>query len=538
VYKRQVKGSGIIIGGVVGSALDTTITYATSTAFIDGGEDIGGIVGRMERGSLTRVVSTGEIDGTNDNGKRGDRIGGIAGTVENNATVSYATSTSDVTGNRRVAGLVGSLTESSVSYAAASGVIEGLNEVGGLIGSASDASVATSSATGDVSGTEFSIGGFAGRFSSGYVLNSFATGDVTGTESVGGMFGSSGCGAEIVRAYATGDVTATGAGAGGFTGNDGCEGPGSTMSQVFATGDVTGSDQVGGFLGSSGGMTITDGYATGMVTGTNYVGGFSGQVSNSQFINVYARGLVTGNTFVGGLIGESDENTVTASFWDSVASNQSASGAGSGIATPGMKMSSTYTGAGWNFTAIWGINPSENGGYPFFRWQNFTSVDEDEPRRSGGGGTRRTTNPTDSKADTEISQNITVPASLREFINQNRAVFEAARKAGIELPAVVITILDQAVQPVVDVTGLIVRDLYRGLSGEDVQALQVLLINHNAGPKARELARVTATGDFINYTEQALIEYQLKYGIVPASGYFGAITRAQMKAAGLPGLWW
>ena len=83
-----------------------------------------------------------------------------------------------------------------------------------------------------------------------------------------------------------------------------------------------------------------------------------------------------------------------------------------------------------------------------------------------------------------------------------------------------------------------VRDLYRGLSGEDVRALQTLLINHNAGPKALELKRVTATGDFINYTEEALIEYQLKYDISPATGYFGPASRTQMKAVGLAGLWW
>ena len=99
-------------------------------------------------------------------------------------------------------------------------------------------------------------------------------------------------------------------------------------------------------------------------------------------------------------------------------------------------------------------------------------------------------------------------------------------------------ILNRAVQPVVDVSGLTVRDLYRGLSGEDVKALQVLLINHNAGPKAVALGNITATGLFVNYTEEALIEYQLKYGITPATGYWGPATRAQMKAAGLPGLWW
>lgn len=83
-----------------------------------------------------------------------------------------------------------------------------------------------------------------------------------------------------------------------------------------------------------------------------------------------------------------------------------------------------------------------------------------------------------------------------------------------------------------------VRDLTVGMEGEDVRALQMLLIAQDTGPAAAELLRVTATGYFSNYTKNALSEYQLKYGISPSVGYFGSITRAQMKQAGLSGLWW
>lgn len=83
-----------------------------------------------------------------------------------------------------------------------------------------------------------------------------------------------------------------------------------------------------------------------------------------------------------------------------------------------------------------------------------------------------------------------------------------------------------------------VRDLYVTLTGEDVRQLQKILIEKNVGPKARELKRVTATGLFSSYTYNALIEYQAKYSINPPSGYFGIKTRIQMKAAGIPGIWW
>ena len=83
-----------------------------------------------------------------------------------------------------------------------------------------------------------------------------------------------------------------------------------------------------------------------------------------------------------------------------------------------------------------------------------------------------------------------------------------------------------------------VRDLTVGMEGEDVRALQTLLIAEDTGSAARELLRVTATGYFSSYTKNALSEYQLAHGIVPSVGYFGVITRDQMKKAGLSGLWW
>lgn len=77
-----------------------------------------------------------------------------------------------------------------------------------------------------------------------------------------------------------------------------------------------------------------------------------------------------------------------------------------------------------------------------------------------------------------------------------------------------------------------VRDLTVGMTGTDVTALQTLLIAQGHPIPAG------ATGFFATQTLTALSAYQAAHGIVPAAGYFGAITRAQMKAANLPGLWW
>ncbi len=83
-----------------------------------------------------------------------------------------------------------------------------------------------------------------------------------------------------------------------------------------------------------------------------------------------------------------------------------------------------------------------------------------------------------------------------------------------------------------------VRDLQIRMVGDDVKALQTLLVTQNKGPKARALAAVGATGFFGSYTREALAEYQASAGITPAAGYFGPLTRSQMKSRGIGGLWW
>src|SRR5690606_3549375 len=76
-----------------------------------------------------------------------------------------------------------------------------------------------------------------------------------------------------------------------------------------------------------------------------------------------------------------------------------------------------------------------------------------------------------------------------------------------------------------------VRDLTIGMSGEDVRALQNLLISQGYSIPAG------STGFFANQTRSALSMYQSANNISPAIGYFGPITRTFMKATGLLGLW-
>jgi hypothetical protein len=72
------------------------------------------------------------------------------------------------------------------------------------------------------------------------------------------------------------------------------------------------------------------------------------------------------------------------------------------------------------------------------------------------------------------------------------------------------------------------RDIEKGMTGDDVFALQNLLIAKKIGPAARALAVNKATHYFGALTKAALIEYQKAMKITPAIGYFGPKTKASM----------
>jgi hypothetical protein len=71
------------------------------------------------------------------------------------------------------------------------------------------------------------------------------------------------------------------------------------------------------------------------------------------------------------------------------------------------------------------------------------------------------------------------------------------------------------------------RDLTLGSIGADVTKLQAFLAAEGLAIPAG------ATGYFGQQTKDALIAYQKKHAIVPASGYFGSLTRAHMVGKGL-----
>jgi len=155
-------------------------------------------------------------------------------------------------------------------------------------------------------------------------------------------------GGAVIKNIGMVNVTVTGQGtAGGLVGQNG-----GTVSNCYAAASVTAGGAAGGLIGDNTG-TVSSSYSTGTVTGSEGpVGGLVGQNGEGTVSNSYSTGTVTGGVRVGGLVGENGEGTVTNSFWDTETSGRAISRIGTGKTTAEMQDSDTFSGAGWNITAV------------------------------------------------------------------------------------------------------------------------------------------------------------------------------------------
>ena len=207
--------------------------------------------------------------------------------------------------------------------------------VGGVIKNVGVVNVAVSS-----EGNRY-VGALA-AVNEGTISNSYATGTVSGGYAVGGLVG---------RNYGT-------------------------VSGSYADCSVSSDDFcVGGLVGDNPG-TVSDSYSTGNVVGYSHIGGLIGQ-SCGSVSNSYSVGNVTGVAYVSGLVGVSCLRTVANSFWDTHTSGQATSDGGTGKNTTEMQNIATFSGAGWdisavapgstNSTYIWNIVDDVT--YPFLSWE-------------------------------------------------------------------------------------------------------------------------------------------------------------------------
>ena len=366
----DVVGGGTRVGGLIGFANTwLTLTNASATGDATGSHEVGGLVGDINDGGnvVVDASATGDVMATNWTADCCDSFsvaGGLIGTIEGTRNVlTDVSATGKVTGH-------GSL-------------------VGGLIGYANnETTISGASATGDVTA----------QGPDGY-----------GVYGVGGLVGHLGTHSTVETSYAHGDVHASAAGGddwaydiGGFIGLGEYA---LSLSQVYASGDVsTDGNDLGGLIGYMNDIDLyaSDVYARGDVStsydGMAYAGGLIGYIyDTSECCEVFVHNRIS-QAYATGKVSASDASmdngyadAFSVGYWtdgrvawnyndaDFPAPNSFALkddginefGSNSVLTkdSAAMKTRATYPGA-WNFgrtgtTAIWGIDPTINDGYPY-----------------------------------------------------------------------------------------------------------------------------------------------------------------------------
>lgn len=162
----------------------------------------------------------------------------------------------------------------------------------------------------DITG-EWSTGGLVGVLY-GQVNNTYTTGTVTGGGEVGGLVGShGGVWDTVIDSWSSATVTGDSDGVGGLVGYNAED---SQITNSYASGDVHGGDDdTGGLVGINYG-DIENSHATGNVSADDdRAGGLAG-INEGSIYRAYASGFVTGNNSIGGLVGENSNGEINRSY--------------------------------------------------------------------------------------------------------------------------------------------------------------------------------------------------------------------------------
>jgi len=252
---------------------------------VTGYRKVGGLIGWMIEGSLKNIK--------------------VGGSVQLDATMETVTEEEpfDVGG---IAGRIGSedsMTAAYVINSFSSADVYGFSAAGGLVGSMEDGGIEGSRATGEVSGKIIS-GGLLGYSDSGYIINSSASGDVSNVEA-SGAFAAGVEGTIVQNSFATGNATSEFV-AGGFVAANHF---GSVIVNSYSTGDASAELLVGGFVGINLGEIYLSYAAGNAIAIDEAAGGFVG--ANIGLIeDCLATGDVYGdndsNDYIGPFVGDPD----------------------------------------------------------------------------------------------------------------------------------------------------------------------------------------------------------------------------------------
>ncbi len=347
----DINSSGSNGGGIAGRStreLKDNVNFGN----VSGDSNIGGMTGYCNK-DITNCTNWGDITCVSVNGA------GIVGAYGSSRTVLDCTNNGNVTGTANaVGGIIGYFSTGSVINSHNYGYVYGNSSVAGIVGSGWTLTLANCTNHDDIYGTSYDVGGIIGYNYDSDVTNCTNLGSVDGEmNNVGGIIGENDRGS-IVTSTNFGDVSGidfVGGLAGiSFDSN-------AIIEHSCSYGDVSGNNNTGSLVGNNT-RTIKDCYAQGDVSGNDKVGGLVGG-NQGTIDDAYSSGSVTGTTLTGGLCGE-NFGTITNCFWDTQTSGQAASDGGTGQTTTQMMTSTTFTGAGWDFTNVWAIENTRS--YPYF----------------------------------------------------------------------------------------------------------------------------------------------------------------------------
>ncbi len=379
------------VGGIVGFArYELTISgcYTDSSSVVSASSNVAGIVGYMHGDSVKLEVincyNLGKVSAT------AGRAGGIAGYASENSTITSCYNSGEITS-----------TGTSNSESGLAGIV-GWNYMG---------TITKCYNTGKISG-QVAVGGIAG-YNCGTVTECYNTGSIYGESIVGGVVAylqGGDAGDPIVKncynAGAVSSISSSSMQVGGVIGyiNAG-ENKTIVVSNVYNRGTITGYDYVGGVVGefysdvATGNITLKDSYNVGSIVindgaANPFVGGLVGITFNASTATMnmeycVSQGTITCSKNVGALVGYAynvstgtinmNKIYISSSFsyyypyaTSTGTINRTNVNTGSvSLTTQSRYSSTTYwsSSSSWDFTNVWKISSSTNGGYPIFTWQ-------------------------------------------------------------------------------------------------------------------------------------------------------------------------
>jgi hypothetical protein len=217
-------------------------------------------------------------------------------------------------------------------------IIKGYNTTGSLVGQFINGSILNCHVlSGLIWGSGRSTGGLVGLTMYGNIDNSSSNTIVRGNIDVGGLIGENNC--TITRSYSYGSVFGK-THVGGFSGHEGGHYGTSSIRNCFTRSYVHGKSYIGGFCGGffSRNQNLINCYSSSIVVGEKYCGYFSPQRAKNQYGCFYEKRLNSEELY--------DNIDILSLPKDSITHNN-------------------LEKHGWNFHAVWSINPEINDGYPF-----------------------------------------------------------------------------------------------------------------------------------------------------------------------------